>query len=135
MIISFVSVFQLFTLLLTSYNFGQSAFGKKLKQAHPIRRISDSKTNNSALLLVKACVCVLSHQVVSNSATIWTVAHQAPLSMVLFRQEYCSGFLFPSPGDLPNPGIEPGSPALQTDSLPSEPPTRAYYDLGIIHMY
>ena len=42
--------------------------------------------------------------------TPWTVAHQAPLSMEIFRQEYWSGFPFPSPGDLPDPGIEPGSP-------------------------
>ena len=52
--------------------------------------------------------------------TPWTVAHQAPLSMGLSRQEYWSGLPFPSPGDLSNPGIEPGSPALQADSLPTE---------------
>ena len=46
-------------------------------------------------------------------ATPRTVVHQAPLSMGFFRQEYWSGLPFPSPGDLPNPGIEPGSPALQ----------------------
>ena len=50
-----------------------------------------------------------------------TVACQAPLSMAFFRQEYWSGLPFPSPGDLPDPGIEPGPPALQADSLPSEP--------------
>ena len=44
--------------------------------------------------------------------TPWTVAHQAPLSMGFFRQEYWSGLLFPSPGELPGPGIEPTSPAL-----------------------
>ena len=49
------------------------------------------------------------------------VARQAPLSMGFSRQEYWSGLLFPSP-DLPDPGIEPGSPILQADSLPSEPP-------------
>ena len=49
-----------------------------------------------------------------------TVACQAPLSMGFSRQEYWSGLLFPSPGDLPDPGIKPRSPALQTDSLPSE---------------
>ena len=53
-------------------------------------------------------------------ATPWT-ARQAPLSMGFSRQEYCSMLPFPSPGDLPNPGIEPGSPALQADSLPAEP--------------
>ena len=55
-------------------------------------------------------------------ATPWTVAYQAPLSLGFFRQEYWSGLPFPSPGDLPNPGIEPGSPVLQADALPSEPP-------------
>ena len=54
----------------------------------------------------------------------WTVAYQAPLSMGFSRKEYRSGFPFPCPGDLPDPGIEPGSPALQADSVPSEPPGR-----------
>ena len=54
-------------------------------------------------------------------ATPWTVAHQAPPSMGFSRQEYWSGLPFPSPGDLPNPGIEPRSPALQADALTSEP--------------
>ena len=53
-------------------------------------------------------------------ATPWTVGHQAPLSMGFSRQEYWSGFPFPSPGNFPNPGIKPGSPALQADSLPTE---------------
>ena len=52
----------------------------------------------------------------------WTVAYQAPQSMEFSRQEYWSGWPFPSPGDLPDPGIEPWSPALQADTLPSEPP-------------
>ena len=52
----------------------------------------------------------------------WTVAQQAPLSLEFSRQEYWRGLPFPSPGGLPNPGIEPGSPAWQADSLPSEPP-------------
>ena len=51
-----------------------------------------------------------------------TVAHQAPLSMGFSRQEYWSGLPRPSSGDLPNPGIEPGSSELQADSLPSELP-------------
>ena len=51
----------------------------------------------------------------------WTVAYQAPLSMEFSRQEYWSGLPFPSPGDLSDLGIEPGSPALQADTLPSEP--------------
>ena len=55
-------------------------------------------------------------------ATPWTVACQARLSMGFSRQEYWSGLPVPSSGDLPNPGIEPGSPALQADALSSEPP-------------
>ena len=55
-------------------------------------------------------------------ATPWTVAHQARLSMGFSRQEYWSGLPFPYPGDLPNPGIKPGSPAFQADDLTSEPP-------------
>ena len=55
-------------------------------------------------------------------ATAWTVAHQAPPSMEFSRQEYWSGLQFPFPGDLPDPGIKPGSPGLWADTLPSEPP-------------
>ena len=54
--------------------------------------------------------------------TPWTIVCQGPLSMELSRQEYWSGLPFCSLGDLPDPGIKPGFPALQTDSLPSEPP-------------
>ena len=53
-------------------------------------------------------------------ATQWTVACQAPLCIGFSRQEYWSGLPFPSPGDLPDPRIKPGSPALQADSLPTE---------------
>ena len=56
-------------------------------------------------------------------ATPWTVVYQAPPSMGFSKQEYWSKLPFPSPGDLPNPGIEPSSPALQTSALPSEPPS------------
>ena len=52
----------------------------------------------------------------------WTVAHQAPPSMGFSRQEFWSGLPFPSPGDLPDPGIEPRSPTLQADALTSAPP-------------
>ena len=55
-------------------------------------------------------------------ATLWTVAYQASPSMGFSRQEYQSGLPFPSPGDLPGPGIEPRSPTLRADALPSEPP-------------
>ena len=54
-------------------------------------------------------------------ATPWTVAYQAPPSMGFFKQ-YWSGLPFPSPGDVPDPGTEPSSPALQADALTSEPP-------------
>ena len=57
-------------------------------------------------------------------ATPWPVACQAYLSMGFTRLEYWSGLPFPFPGDLPNPGIKPGSPALQADSLPREPPEK-----------
>ena len=69
-------------------------------------------------------------------ATPWTVAHHAPLSMGFSRQEYWSGLLFPSPEDLPNPGIKPGSPALQADALTSEPPGKSINPcyLAILHM-
>ena len=60
-------------------------------------------------------------------ATPWTVDSQAPLSMEFSRQEYWSGLPFPSPGDFPKPGIEPGSPALQAESLQSEPPGKPLY--------
>ena len=60
--------------------------------------------------------------------TPWTVAHQAPQSMEFSRQEYWSGLPFPFPGDLPNPGIEPRSPALQADALPLEPPGKPQID-------
>ena len=55
-------------------------------------------------------------------ATSWTVAYQSPQSMEFPRQEYWNGLPFPSPGDLPDPEIKPGCPALQADTLPSESP-------------
>ena len=55
-------------------------------------------------------------------ATPWTVAYQAPPSMEFSRQGYQNGLSFPSPGDLPDPGIKPRSLVLQADALPSEPP-------------
>ena len=61
-------------------------------------------------------------------ATPWTVAYQAPPSMGFSRQECWSGLPFPSPGDLPDPGIEPGSPTLQADTLPSKPPGNQTWD-------
>ena len=74
---------------------------------------------NSFYLLCVLCVCKsLSHVLLF--ATPWAVACQRPLSMGFSRQEYWSRLLFPSPGDLPDPGIEPMSPVLQAYSLPFE---------------
>ena len=63
------------------------------------------------------CVC----SVVSDSATPWTVAHQAPLSLEFSRQEYWNGLTFPSPEDLPDPGIQPTSPVLAGVFFATEP--------------
>ena len=69
--------------------------------------------HNPKLSVAQACLTLFK--------TPWTVAHQGPLSVGFSRQEYWSGLPFPFPGDLPDPGIEPESYALQADSLPSEP--------------
>ena len=65
--------------------------------------------------------------------TPWTVVHETHLSMEFSRQEYWSGLLFPSPGALPDSGIEPESSALQADSLPSEPPALEVKVESFIH--
>ena len=72
-----------------------------------------------ALISHTSKVKLLSH--VQLFATLWTVAYQAPPSMEFSRQEYWNGLPFPSPGDLPSPGIEPGSPTWWADALPFEP--------------
>ena len=92
-------------------------------------RLSDWTELNSrsaGASLIAPCVCVKSLSRVQLFATPWTVTSQAPLSMGFSRQEYWSGLPFPSPGDLPNPGIEPRSPALQADALSSEPPGKPW---------
>ena len=71
-------------------------------------------------MVVRKKVRKLSH--VRLFATPWAVGYQAPPSMEFSRQEYWSGLPFPSPGDLPDPGIELVSSAMQADALPSEPP-------------
>ena len=74
---------------------------------------------------VCVCVCVsVSHSVMPDSSTIWTVAHQAPLSMGFPKQEYWSGLPFPLPGGLPDPGIEPVSLALADGFFTTEPPRK-----------
>ena len=77
---------------------------------------SEKKEENSKLGKTERVVCV-SHSVMPGSANPWTVACQVPLSMELSRQEYWNGLPFYSPGDLPDPGIKPRSPALQADFL------------------
>ena len=73
--------------------------------------------------------------VVSGSATLRTVACQAPLSLGFSRQEYWSGLPCPPPGDLPDPGIEPRSPVLQADSLPAELQGSPMVDLLLLLSY
>ena len=75
--------------------------------------------------------CILSHACVF--ATLWTEACQTPLFMGFSRQEYWSGLLFLIPGDLPDPGIEPASPAL-VDSLPAVPPGKPHVIRSSLYM-
>ena len=78
---------------------------------------------------------LLSCSIMSNSSvTPWTVVYQAPPSMGLFRKEYWSGMPFPTPGDLPEPGIEPASPALQADSLHLSYQVSLSWGLGVVIM-
>ena len=68
-------------------------------------------------------------------ANPWTVAYHDPPSMGFSRQECWSGLPFPFPGDLPDPGIEPGSPTLQADALPSEPPGKPFKIFETIFLF
>ena len=72
--------------------------------------------------MVKNLPAMKEKKVKSLFVTLWTVTYQAPPSMGFSRQEQWSGLPFPSPEDLPDPGIKPESPALWADALPSEPP-------------
>ena len=74
------------------------------------------------VVVIYGCELVKSLSRVQLFTTLWTVAYQAPPSMGFSRQEYWSGLPFPSPGDLPNPGIESRSPPLEAEALTSEPP-------------
>ena len=85
--------------------------------------LTDFKSCQACTLVRKVKVKLLSH--VRVFATPWTVAYQAPPSVGFSRQEYWSGLPFPSPGDLPEPSIESGSPSLQADTLLSEPPGKS----------
>ena len=85
-------------------------------------RLLEIRMRQKDLSYKKVKVKVKSLSRVRLFATPWTVIYQAPPSMGFSRQEYWSGLPFPSLGDLPDPGIEPGSPALQADALTSESP-------------
>ena len=88
-----------------------------------------SRIKSTFIFLILLC-CAQSLQSYLTLCDLWTVACQAPLSMVISRQEYQSGLLCPPPGDLPNPGIKPISPAstaLQAGPLPTEPPGKAHF--------
>ena len=80
------------------------------------------------------CGCLVAKSCLKLSVTPWTVALQAALSMGFPRPEYWSGLPFPSPGDLPIPGIEPRSLALQADSLPSVPAGKLISLNGILEV-
>ena len=75
-------------------------------------------------------VCVSRSAVANSFAIPWTVAHQVPLSMGFSRQEYWSGSPFPSPGDLPDPGIKPASPVLADTLSTTGPRKAAGYTVG-----
>ena len=96
----------------------EKVFWKKEKWKHDIQNlwaIPRTVLKGKCVYIYVFCICVCVQactcSVMSNSATPWTAAHQAPLSLGFSRQEYWSGLPFPSPEDLPNPGIEPTSSA------------------------
>ena len=74
-----------------------------------------------SIIYIRAVLCLVAQSCLT-LCDLWTVAHQTPLSIEFSRQEYWSGLLFPTPEDLPDPGIEPSSPASQANSLLYEPP-------------
>ena len=84
-------------------------------------------------ILIKQCVCE-SLSRVQLSVTPKTIAHQTPLSMEFLRQEYWSGFSFPSPGDLPDPGIEPASLALAGGFFTIAPPGKPLCYLSYMYI-
>ena len=100
----------------TEEHVGYSPWGRKESDTTERLNRTENKTTVWCFFKVKPLSCVWLF------VTPWTVGYQTPPSMGFSRQECWSGLPFPSPGDLPNPGIEPRSPALQTDALPSEPP-------------
>ena len=89
-------------------------------EAMPKNTQTTTQLHSSHMLVKWKKVKVKSLSRIGLFVTPWTVAYQAPPSMGFSRQEYWSGLPFPSPGDLPDPGIEPGSPSFQADALTSE---------------
>ena len=104
----------------TTEQLSQHTFAPIKNVLHPVRKQSKVSLRDKNKYCMEVEVKLLSR--VQLSATAWTVAHQVPLSTGFSRQEYWSGLPFPSPWDLPDPGIKTGSPALQRDSLQSGPP-------------
>ena len=86
-------------------------------------------------LILKVKVKMKSLSRVRLCETLWTVPHQAPPFMGFSRQEYWSGLSFPSPGDLPDSGIKPWSPALRANALPSELCSQLGYQKNRIYIY
>ena len=116
----------------TSWGDRNVTTGKWVTHVYVVVRTAGTPGSLRCVQGTVSTICVLSH--VWLFATPWTAAHQAPLSMGFPRQEYRSGLPFPPPGDLPNPGMEPTSPALQADSLllsyPGSP-GRPYLDTNV----
>ena len=102
--------------------------GDAIQQSHPLSSPSSPAPNPSQHQSLFQCKS--ESEVAQSCPTLcglWTVAHQAPLSMGFSRQEYWTGLPFPSPGDLPDPGIKPRSFKLQANALTSAPPGKPRY--------
>ena len=121
-----------FLLILGLTIFSKQWFLKTLQEELELSSLPDCSRKNSSALLVCA-------QSIQSRPTLCDpvdrhIAHQAPLSMGFHRKEYWSGLPFPSPRDLPNPGIKPVSPALQADSLPTKLPGKPSPAIGYVIM-
>ena len=101
-----------------------------------LQNVYKIRANNLFSIRLSSCVylscCCLVTAMSDSFATPWTVIRNTPLSMGFPRQEHQSGLLFPSPHD---PGVKPGSPALQADSLPSELPGKPTNQLAVLQTY
>ena len=97
-------------------------FSLQIEEIRKEKRVNDLKEDQKTE----------SVSVTSDSAALWTVAHQVPLSIEFSRQEDQNELPFPFPGDLPNPGLELKSPASQADSLPSEPPGKTQNYINVV---